>query len=284
MTNSNLPQGPEPVAQQELEEILRLILLSAYILGEKPLSAIIVANVEAGKTMMMERYRTNHGVLWQSDLTAYGLIIGYSEQLKAGLIRHIFCPDLLRVLAHKHETRQQTITFLNGLIEEGVGSMSIGPKIFRIMSPFCCGFVTAIPREVFMDERRNWSKIGFMSRMLPVSFDYSTETARQVMLSICSEDYLRYMPIKVDVPQDSGGHATQWAIHLPGHLSRALVPYSERLAKSEAQDRYGFRSQKQLQRLLKASALERANEVVDEDDLARVIRLSRFLNLNYTKV
>lgn len=268
----------EPVAQHDLEEILRLILLSAYVAGERPLSAVIVANVEAGKTMLMERYRLNHGILWQSDLTAYGLVLGYSDQLKTGQIRHIFCPDFLRVLAHKHETRQQTITFLNGLIEEGVGAMSIGPKIFRIKTPFSCGLVTAIPREMFLDERRNWTRIGFMSRMLPISFDYSTETARQIMLSICDEAYLRYRPVTVDFPQE------QWPVRLPGLLSRRLVPYSERLAKSEAADRYGYRNQKHLQRLLKASALERGNSTVDENDLQRIIRLSRFLNLNYTKV
>lgn len=268
----------EPIAQQELEEILRLVLLSAYIEGEKPLSALIVAAVEAGKTMMMERYRTNHGVLWQSDCTAYGLIQGYTPQFKAGEIRHIFIPDFLRVLAHKPETRQQTLTFLNGLVEEGVGNMSVGPRILKVETPYSCGIITAIPREVFQDERRHWTRIGFMSRMLPISFAYSVETARRVMLSICDEEYLRYQPVRVEFPTE------QWPVTLPSHFSRALVPYSEKLAKSEAVDRYGYRSQKQLQRLLKASALERGNVVVDEHDLARVIRLSRFLNLNYTQV
>jgi len=274
----------EPIAQEELEEILHLVLLSAYVADEKPLSALIVANVEAGKTMMMERYRTNHGVLWLSDASAYGIILKYGKDLKDGTVRHIFIPDFLRVLAHKQETRQQTITFLNGLIEEGVGNMVMGPRSFEVATPYSCGLVTAIPREIFMDERRQWSRIGFMSRMLPISFAYSTETARRIMLSICDQDYHHYKPVSVVFPRNRADETEQWPIILPGQLSRQLVPYSERLAKGEAADRYGYRNQKQLQRLLKASALERANEIVDEQDLQRVIRLSRFLNLNYTKV
>ena len=186
--------------------------------------------------------------------------------------------DFIRILAHPHETRQQTLTFLAGLIEDGIGKMAVGPKFYAVKAAYKCGLITALPREVFQDERHGWNKMGLLSRLLPISFDYTPETARAVMLSICQEEYHQYKPTHVDFP------AGQCDITLPPELSRQLVPYSERLAKSEAADRYGYRNQKQLQRLLKASCIERGNNVVDEEDLHRVIRLSRFLNLKFTKV
>jgi len=58
-----------------IERILQIILASGKVKGEKPLSAIIVAPVEAGKTSIIRRVCLKaEPALYLTDATAFGII------------------------------------------------------------------------------------------------------------------------------------------------------------------------------------------------------------------
>ena len=58
---------------EPLKKMVECALISPYIKNEKPLSLLIVAKAESGKTSIMKAYRQNKGLVYVSDCTAYGL-------------------------------------------------------------------------------------------------------------------------------------------------------------------------------------------------------------------
>jgi hypothetical protein len=56
-----------------LRKMIECALISPYVKDEKPLSLLIVAKPESGKTSVMKLYRHNKGVIYVSDCTAYGI-------------------------------------------------------------------------------------------------------------------------------------------------------------------------------------------------------------------
>lgn len=106
---------------EPIEKILKYVLASGRVKDEKPLSLIIIAPVECGKTSIIRKHRFKaSNVFYTTDATAYG-IIRDTNQLKdfaSGKLTHIVIPDLLTCLGRKAETVTTFIHFMNALIEE----------------------------------------------------------------------------------------------------------------------------------------------------------------------
>ena len=56
--------------RRKIEEILIRVFASGYVKDAYPISAIIVAGIGAGKTMILKKYMKNKGVAFISDATA----------------------------------------------------------------------------------------------------------------------------------------------------------------------------------------------------------------------
>lgn len=266
------------VGVDEIVQITKLVLLSGYVLDEAPLSMMLISRVEAGKSQILEQFRENHGVLWMSDFTAFGLMQHHGAALAAGKYRSIMVPDFIRVLSHKHETREATLSFLLGLIEEGNATVSVGPQHFTIKTPYRCGFVTAIPRDLFLEDLPRWKKIGLFSRLLPVSWDYPPSIVRQIFNYVFERSYQQPEQVRLGEPDG------QWPVYMTAEQARQLHPLAMRMAQSDASRMFGFRFQRHFQRLAMASALERGNSEVDQQDIDRIMHLARYINLDFKQV
>ena len=107
-----------------LKKIIECTLISPYIKDEKPISLLIVAKAESGKTTAMKMYRENKGVVYITDCTAYGLTRDTLPKIVSGEIKTIMIPDLLTPLSKQTKTRKSFVAFLNSLVEEGVANIS----------------------------------------------------------------------------------------------------------------------------------------------------------------
>lgn len=58
----------------QMEQFIASSLISPYIKNEKPLSLLIVAKPESGKSSAMKQYRENKGIVYLTDCTARALI------------------------------------------------------------------------------------------------------------------------------------------------------------------------------------------------------------------
>lgn len=66
--------------------------ISPHIKNEKPLSLLIVAKPESGKSSAMKQYRENKGIAYLTDCTAYGLTRDVLPKIVTGEIKNYYDP------------------------------------------------------------------------------------------------------------------------------------------------------------------------------------------------
>jgi hypothetical protein len=256
---------------EPLAEMISLTLYTAYLTNvEKPNSLLIIARPESGKTELMKKFVTNKNIAYLSDATAFGIERGYLPKIESGEIRHIMIPDLLKPLSRKESTVKTFITTMNALIEEGLASTSTYASRRTSNSHVKCGIITAITGEELRDHRHNWSRVGFLSRIVPFSYSYGIQSVKKVFDYILGLDYLKEYEIELRIPKQDR------AIKLPRRFAQAILPTVTTIA--QAQNAYGFRLQKQFQAILQAS--EKGRNAVNSCDVERVLHLMNFVNFD----
>jgi len=257
---------------EPLVDAITLTIYTAYIENvPKPNSLLIIAKPESGKTEVVKKFIVNKNIAYLSDVTAFGIERDYLSRIETGEIRHIIIPDLLKPLSRKESTVRTFITLMNGLIEEGIASVSTYATRRSSETHVKCGIITAITGEELRDQRHNWGRIGFLSRIIPFSYSYNIETVKKVFDYILGLDYLQENDIELRrLPKQDK------VIRLPRKYAQDILPSTTTIAK--AQDVYGFRLQKQFQALLQASALEKGRNSVNSRDVDRVLHLMNWVN------
>lgn len=271
------------VGVEPIEKIIRIALASGRVLKEKPLSIIIIANIESGKTSMIRRHcQKIKTVFYTTDATAYGIIRDTNQlrDFSSRRLTHIVIPDFLMCISRKQDTVRNFISFLNALIEEGVVNINTYATHLQGTVTAKAGIITAITPDAFGDRRHRWGKIGFLSRALPVSFDYKKETQQEIFDFIQSQKYLKGFIEEIKLP------VKPKRIDLSPELAQEIEPYAKSLAKehSDIQRLYGFRYQMQLQTFVKAIALLENKEKVDRQCIKELKRLLDFINLECNKI
>jgi hypothetical protein len=274
---------------EKIQNLVELAILSAYLKGEQPVSLLITAPVEAGKTELLLQFASNKGVLVLTDATAFGIMRDYGQPIINRQIRHLIIADLIKPMSRSKDTVHTLITFLNGLLEEGIFRMSTyadktgsplqGIAINQQPIPVKCGLITTMAKEVLLDGRHHWSRVGFMSRLLPISYDYTVATQAEIHESISKRAYLENKPIELDLPNEDVD------IELPQKQAEQLTLLSSFILSSTRKDSpervYGFRLHKHLQRLAMANALKEKRDKVQDRDAELLRELSVCLNLDY---
>jgi len=257
-----------------LVDMVTLTIYTAYIKNlPKPNSLLIIAKPESGKTEIMKKFISNKNVAYVSDLTAYGIERDYLSRIEAREIRHIIIPDLLKPLSRKESTVKTFVTMMNGLIEEGIASVSTYATKRSSEKHVKCGIITAITGEELKDQRHNWGRIGFLSRIVPFSYSYGIITVKKVFDYILGLGYMKESDILLGrIPKQDK------VIKLPKRYAQAILPSTTAIA--QAQKTYGFRLQKQFQALLQASALEKGRKSVTSQDVERVLNLMNWVNFD----
>lgn len=257
---------------EPLVDMITLTIYTAYVRNvPKPNSLLIIAKPESGKTEVMKKFLRNKNIVYLSDATAYGIERDYLPKIETRELRHIMIPDLLKPLSRKESTVKTFITMMNGLIEEGIASTSTYAMRRTSEKHVKCGIITAITGEELDDQRHNWKRIGFLSRIVPFSYSYGIETVKKVFDYILGLDYLEEHDIELKhIPKQDR------IVHLPRKHAQSILPSVTTIAK--AQSTYGFRLQKQFQALLQASALEKGRSTVNPRDVERVLHLMNWVN------
>jgi hypothetical protein len=169
---------------------------------------------------------------------------------------------------------------MTALIEEGVVNLNTYATQLQGRVPVRAGFITAITPDSFKDKRHQWARIGFLSRALPVSFDYKQSTRVKILSYIQKQRHLEEELEKFKLPKKSR------VIELSLKMARKIEPYalSLRDEHSQYQKVYGFRYQKQLQTLAKAIALINGKEEVDKECMDELGELANFINFDFNKI
>lgn len=271
------------IGTEIIEDIISSALFSSYIADEKPLSLLISAAVESGKTELMAKYKDNQGVKYLTDATAYSIWRDMLMEIEGGEVRHFIFPDLLTPLSKSRDTVNSFVMCLTNLSEEGVAEVHSGFLAeggIKLSAPTSIGIISGIPPSDLSDHRRRWTGVGFMSRMLPVSYRYSQDMAKQIKEAITERQYVHESPTTLSFP------TSQVRVALPLSIAQEVLKLEENLMKdNEFTHTYGFRLLKQLQRLVMSYALMKGRDYVSWSDfLVLRDKMAQYLNLKYNKL
>lgn len=265
------------VGLESIDEIIKLALFSAYIEDEEqPISLLLCAEPETGKTAAVKKGILLEGILYISDASAWGVLNEYGDALARGDIKHIVVPDLVTPLSKRWETAKGFTSFLSMIVDEGVVEVRTFAASKRFNVPVKCGAIVCITPGELRDARHKWVGMGFMSRLLPVSWSYSEATKVQIFKFIQARRYRGEERWDWELP--SG----RVVIDLDDRLAEQLTPYT--YVYAQAMGTYGFRYQKHLQRMAMSSALADGRAKVEQKDIDKVITLSTYLNLGGSQI
>jgi hypothetical protein len=264
------------VQLEALKKLIECTILSTLIKDEKPISLLIVALPESGKTTAMQLYKDTKGVLYLTEGTAFGIQTNYLRDIESGKIRTFIIPDLITPLAKQQATRQGFIAFFNSLIEEGVAKVATGFMLRNEAKEVKANMITAVTKGVLEDNRHHWDRIGFMSRFIVISYSYDDATIQRIMKYYSEHGYGnkgKPKKIKFKVP------AREIDVDLPVEIAEKLTPVAMKIGKIYSN--YGIRAKVNFRCLLKCIAWLNRRTVVNEDDFDEFLHLARFMNLEY---
>ncbi len=277
---------------EPIEKTILLVILTGNLRGVRPLSAIIIALVESAKTASLAQYASMDGVLYLNNFTPTSFAEQHLQSFNETdtdeyVYHHLIIPDLLNCISRQKYLVDSTITFLNSFTEEGV--KEIDSKAFagdRIIlpQPVCGGVITSIAHGDFERRWKKWSSVGFLSRFLPISYQYGEDVVNKILQASAKKNEAQlfgkpYSMPRLKLLKDS---LDKVEVVLPDKLAEQLIKPAKGMQKRLST--YGFRATRHLRRLVQANALLNERVKATQEDVDEVLRLSEFLNFNYTVV
>jgi hypothetical protein len=261
---------PSFLRLEPIIDIVRTAIWTGKVADEKPVSLMLVAEQESAKTECLKYFRGTSSLIYLADLTSRGLSV-YKNEIESGVLRHICIMDLIRVVNHGKGVSNRTIQTLSSLMEEGESDSSDAGGNTKWEGFPTVGLLTAITPQFYNKKKGGWRDSGFLSRFLPIRFNYKPESANEIHDAI------------------SGGHKLPEPCPIQFHFENKKEKVSVLLADSEAKmisqrakalgktnGTYGFRYHRAIRSLAKASALMEKRPRVKERDVLKVLSWSDF--------
>lgn len=256
----------------EIIELTRLCILSGKVKNkENPVSAILIGGSETGKSEMINIFRDLDNTMIANDLSGRMIIDHIAPKVLNEGKTHILIPDFIKVLSHGKKVTQNCITMLNIATQEGLdnivfyGLQKQFPKIVKF------GVITAVTKEAYYVRKRYWEKIGFISRLMPISYEYSEATKRRIHEHIARGspkhiiELSKKRPRKIEIPEI---YANQIKA-----VSVAKSPFST-----------GFRLHKQLRVIAQTNALLNDRNVVNKEDIDKLLDYTKYIGTVFYEI
>jgi hypothetical protein len=259
-----------------IEQIIKLAIYSVAIKGETPLSVMLMAKAESGKTEILKKFAFIKSVKYTTEFNT-NIFIDFAMEFQAGNKKTIMIPDFLRVTKRKYSTQANSLTIINAITEEGwSGKLPLGQTIDK---PINANLITAITKDEINDKRHKWAQIGFMSRFLPITFSYNNDTKQLIRSYIKDRVYHTDIALDFEIPKEKVD------IALPKKFANDIEEISKIvLSNLEDDNLCGFRLQRQLQVLAMSSALSNQRNIVSEGDIEVVREVVKFINFKFEEI
>lgn len=286
-------------------DIIETALWTGALKGEKPLSVILIAGVGSGKSAILgksykapkvveevhdkkgkngkirqERVQTVTQigtVLYTTDSTPYTLYHKYGDLLRSNKVRHIVIPDFLSILTKNKEAMPDTIRFYNSLIEEGICRIESRYSDFVTEVPVQIGLITAVSAQDYevRHKTQNWGAMGFLSRVLPVSYRYTNNTKEAILHSTFLREYQHEINFELAFPEEPV------YVELPLKYEKPITDLASNI--KDPTDEVGARRQKQLMAFVMGDALRKGRTVVNSEDVDKLLGYAEFFNADCKK-
>ncbi len=246
-----------------IKEIIELVYISSFLKNEQPLSLFLIAPPEQSKTHFLLRQTTSKCHI-SSDLSFMGLI---KLLQRKKTLKHIIIPDFLKITDKKQSTKNNLLTLLNLFLEEGIYDVNLGNSEKLDLKGRVGGIITATTDYSFHQNKRRWGGIGFISRFIVVTYQYSEESKQEIIDAINNLG-----TTKKQSPKKLKYKITE--VKSSKEINKALNGLGEGSP----------RRQKQLIVLLKCIALRNKRNFTILNDVKHLEKLTKLMNVGFTKI
>jgi hypothetical protein len=261
-----------------------LTLQTAYttdnVDGYRPASLLFIAKPESGKTTTISKFSMQPYVYYTNEITVKILVDQIFKQIETRQKRFILIPDILNCVKKSAYTREPLLQTFKSLVDEGVTNIQTPYKQYAFPTPIKAGLITAITgSELYASQGRytfyhDLQRMGFLSRMIPFTYQYPIEKFVEIFHYI--ESGCIEKPKSVTIPKivrrDKHFNPNPDFFRDLENISRKLAQFS---------DSYGFRVQKNLQKLCYASAMLNGRNAVNSGDVEKVLHLGNWMNFDF---
>jgi hypothetical protein len=244
-------------------ELVKTVLWSGQVEGERPLSLIVVAPPGTGKTSILEIMQSKVSHFF-SDFT--------SREVRAAVrgnehLTHLMLGDFLALFGHSKSTVKLAINLLSRLTGD---TMRQTPWTGEEMPARRMGFITAIPPEDLerREVRLHMRAGGFASRFIVAKFDYSQAAIEKVHKFIREGKYRKQSSVEISI--DLG----KLLVEVPLNIATKI----DALAKQIKRDPIGFRAHHHLRTLACSVARMNKRTAVKEQDYDKVLSFCDFFS------
>jgi len=242
---------------QDLEKIVALTLCSAYIVGDKPLSLLLLSDrPESGKTEIVQKFKGTPKVNFVTDVSGFGIKRDFAEKIRQEQVTHIIIPELLQPLMKGKSTATSFVATLQGLMEDGLMGLHTGYSTAVYDDDAerakTVGFIGCMPRKMYEYVKQGWSNSGFLSRWVVVSYQYSREVIDEILTGIAIRDYITGADSVIENDLASIKTETKQHIVIPKEVGLTCLELSKTITEvaTDMGSIYGFRELKHILTLL----------------------------------
>jgi len=247
-----------------IEDLAQSVALSHLVNGRDRIGLLLLAAPESGKTTIATAAECEH-VKRVVVVTARSVMqmIGEKE------IEFLLFNDLAVVRSLSKATTALLINTLNQITQGETGEARFaGKDIYQIDRQL--GIIACMPFKVFADRRAHWKDMGFVSRMLPFSYEYNAELIVNIKDGIDKGKHFTANRLPEKLP-------TAKAIAVNSHQTRAIRALAD--ARAVTLGQIGIRLLKSYHTLVRAHALRHGRSKVTADDMDFLRAVDRFISI-----
>ncbi len=280
---------------ENMKRYLEYIVLSGYVKDEKPLSLFLIGKPETGKSSLIMVMKNYPNTSYHNDMSFKGLIDFILPKIEHNEISHILIPDFINVLAHK-KAADALMPQLNSLMEEGIKDLKFYGSDRTFSRHLNGGVITGITKEMFDKRIVFWRNIGFLSRMLFMTYGYSESTQIEIHKYIknggkpnlkigtkLSIGRYKLNSIPIIISQDISNDIELLTKTIVTQTSSYLI-WLDGDKRNIDLKKYGFRLHIQLRTLAKSIALYNKEKEVTKEHINELLSFSSFMNFNYNEL
>lgn len=259
--------------------MIKYALISTHIKRDiSPLSIMLIAPPEQNKTRILLQFAKVQWAETVENISAKPLDQLIVQQGKRQKIHHVIILDFIRTLQHKPIVVDALSGTLLNLIDEGCKTSIYYGQEFKLKHRIQMGIITGITPPLFRKHFSKWNENGFITRFLPISYQYSESTKNEVMNFIAHG--IPEIVNKTIITIENRGFKD---IQINDEMASGILFYTDRLVErlrtfhvihrhgltshNVYLDMQGFRLQKMLRLLAKSIAYYNGNDSVTFEDL-----------------
>jgi hypothetical protein len=279
------------IGLKPLKQFCKYTLYTGYVENSlRPVSGLIIASPERGKTTEATRYE-GKGIAIIQDLTSFG-IDRYLTELNTedkDILHHIVIPDLEKIASRNRFVREELLAKMRILMEEGLKEICTGKDRIHFATPIKIAFLMCTTPSDLGDKRSVYRSLSFQSRCIPFTFDVSDHLKDEILRFVQKENHItnnkkifeRRKKCKVSLPEIIAEKLDDPA----KKLAREIEKFSKKdyISKKDG-NLIGVRIKENFMTLLKAIALYHKCMTVEEKHYQELMEIYRWMNFSFNKI